>query len=90
MNAPDFKPALADDAAVRSRIETTIRDDIRALSAYPTAKADGMIKLDAMENPYSLPASVRAKIAAAAANIAINRYPDGSADAVKQALREAL
>ena len=51
MNAPDFKPALADDAAVRSRIETTIRDDIRALSAYPTAKADGMIKLDAMENP---------------------------------------
>ena len=90
MNAPDFNPALADDAAVRSRIETTIRDDIRALSAYATAKADGMIKLDAMENPYSLPASVRAKIAGVAANVAINRYPDGSADAVKHALRDAL
>ena len=36
-----------------------------------------MIKLDAMENPYPLPPDVRAKIAAAVADVPVNRYPDG-------------
>ena len=90
MNAPDLKPALVEDAAVRNCIAETVRADIRALSAYATAKAEGMIKLDAMENPYTLPAGVRARIAAAAANVEINRYPDGGGDAVKKALRDTL
>src|SRR5438876_5984382 len=49
-----------------------------------------MIKLDAMENPYSLPADVRARLANALSEIAINRYPDGGADVVKAALRASL
>ncbi|HJY76448.1 MAG TPA: histidinol-phosphate aminotransferase, partial [Burkholderiales bacterium] len=31
-----------------------IRPEILALSAYHVAEADGMVKLDAMENPYPL------------------------------------
>ncbi len=43
--------------------EQLIRPEIQRLSAYPVADATGMVKLDAMENPYSLPASLRAELA---------------------------
>jgi histidinol-phosphate aminotransferase len=66
-----------------------LRPEIRALTAYAVAKADGAIKLDAMENPYPLPPAVRAEIAAAVAGVDVNRYPDGGADALKAALRAA-
>ncbi len=68
----------------------TIRPEIRALGAYPVAKADGMIKLDAMENPFSLPEAVRSKLAEALTSVPINRYPDGGAEALKESLRTAL
>jgi histidinol-phosphate aminotransferase len=77
-------PAPADVVAA------VVRPEIRALTAYAVAKAPGMIKLDAMENPFPLPDPVRARIAAAVAAVPVNRYPDGSADGVKAALRAAL
>jgi histidinol-phosphate aminotransferase len=80
--------ASAED--VQARVKSTIRPKIRALKAYPVAKATGMIKLDAMENPYGLSGEARADIAAAVANARINRYPDGGGDEVKTALRRAL
>jgi histidinol-phosphate aminotransferase len=94
MNASDSSVIGMDHAVapalVDARIAATIRPEIRALTSYAVAKADGMIKLDAMENPFGLPAQVRAEIAAAAANVAINRYPDGGAAGVKAALRRSL
>ena len=36
-------------------VAAVVRPEIRALSAYAVARADGMIKLDAMEVPYRLP-----------------------------------
>ncbi|MCC7456210.1 MAG: histidinol-phosphate transaminase [Nitrospira sp.] len=80
----------ADPAEVAARVKATIRPKIRALTAYPVAKATGMIKLDAMENPYGLSGEARAEIAAAVANARINRYPDGAGDEVKGALRQAF
>jgi len=71
-------------------IAATVRPEIRALSAYAVARADGLIKLDAMENPYLLPPAVRERIAAAIASVPINRYPDGGAEGVKAALRRAF
>jgi histidinol-phosphate aminotransferase len=79
-----------DPALVTARVKATIRPEIRELTAYPVAKAEGLIKLDAMENPFGLTAQVRAQIATAVANSAINRYPDGGADGVKVALRRSL
>ncbi len=67
-----------------------VRPEIRGLSAYAVPKAEGMIKLDAMENPYPLPAPVRARLDAALARVRVNRYPDGSADATRLSLRRAL
>lgn len=81
--------AIATDA-VETRVKAVVRPKIRALHAYPVAKATGLIKLDAMENPYGLSGEARAEIAAAVANARINRYPDGSGDEVKVALRGSL
>ncbi|MEO8306144.1 MAG: histidinol-phosphate transaminase [Betaproteobacteria bacterium] len=71
-------------------VAAVIRPEIRALSAYAVAHAEGMIKLDAMESPFVLPAPLREKIAATVANVPINRYPDGGARGVVAALRTAF
>jgi len=80
----------AHEAEVVARVHATVRDDVRAMHAYAVPRSEGLIKLDAMENPYPLPADVRAKIAAAVANVAVNRYPDAAAESTKQALRHAF
>ncbi|MBF0281536.1 MAG: histidinol-phosphate transaminase [Zetaproteobacteria bacterium] len=53
-----------------------IREDICDLAAYHVADATGMIKLDAMENPYALPSSLDGAWCEAMKSVAINRYPD--------------
>lgn len=71
-------------------IQDWIRDDIRALSAYHVADAQGMVKLDAMENPFSWDTTMLAQWREALATPAFNRYPDPSADRLQQRIREAM
>ncbi len=61
-----------------------------ALTAYEVPDSSGMVKLDAMENPYPLPAAASAEIAKATSNIALNRYPDPSAPELKRTLKAAM
>ena len=70
--------------------EEIIRDEILALSAYHVPDPAGMVKLDAMENPYRLPAELMTSIAARAAHAALNRYPDPAARELKIQLRAAM
>jgi histidinol-phosphate aminotransferase len=56
--------------------EKLIRPEIQALSAYHVADADGMVKLDAMENPYPLPPALRRELAEVLARVDLNRYPE--------------
>ena len=67
-----------------------IRDEIRALTAYHVPDAGGMVKLDAMENPYPLPPELRHALAERLAGAALNRYPDPGARELKLALRAAM
>ena len=67
-----------------------IREEVRAISAYHVPDSRGLIKLDAMENPYGLPLELRAQIAALAAEASLNRYPDPGAAALKGRLREVM
>ena len=90
MNDPGPPANLAARADVDARVQAVVRPEIRAIGAYPVAKAAGMIKLDANENPHGLSAEARARMAAAVANVPVNRYPDGSGDEVKAALRRHL
>jgi len=68
------------------RPEDLVRPEILALKAYPVPSSDGMVKLDAMENPYPLPDSVKRELAAALARVDMNRYPTPS----PRNLREAI
>jgi histidinol-phosphate aminotransferase len=71
-------------------LESIIRPEILALSAYHVPPAKGMIKLDAMENPYTLPLILREEISQLAEDAHINRYPDPGAASLKVALRDTL
>lgn len=55
-----------------------IRPEILALKAYHVAEGRGMVKLDAMENPYPLPPEMRRELAAVLSRIDLNRYPEPS------------
>lgn len=78
------------DAPVGSLVERLIRPEIYELAAYYVPDSSGLIKLDAMENPYPLPESVQQLLAAKLQAAAINRYPDPQGRLVKQALRNQL
>ncbi|MFH1043868.1 MAG: histidinol-phosphate transaminase [Pseudomonadota bacterium] len=67
-----------------------IRPEILALTAYHVGEAAGMVKLDAMENPYALPQELRREIAALAAGAALNRYPNPQAPELKARLRQTM
>ncbi len=67
-----------------------MREEIRALQAYAVADASGLIKLDAMENPFAFPAELRAGLAEAVAKASLNRYPSADGAALKSALRQAM
>ena len=61
-----------------------IRPEIRALSAYHVQPAQGMVKLDAMENPWPLPDALQQKLGDRLAQAAYNRYPDANPEGLKQ------
>jgi histidinol-phosphate aminotransferase len=67
-----------------------VREEILALKAYHVAPAAGMVKLDAMENPYRLPEGLREEVARMVSTLSINRYPDPTAPELKARLREVF
>ncbi len=52
-----------------------VRPEVLGMSAYHVAEAAGMVKLDAMENPYPLPEPLRRELSQVLARVALNRYP---------------
>jgi histidinol-phosphate aminotransferase len=73
-----------------SKIVQWIRPEIRDLSAYHVQNAAGLIKLDAMENPYTWPQALRDEWAALLSRTDVNRYPDPQAAALTARLAEAM
>jgi len=52
-----------------------IRPDVRAAHAYAVQPAAGLVKLDAMENPYRLPPALQRALGERLGAVALNRYP---------------
>jgi histidinol-phosphate aminotransferase len=75
---------------MNSLIERVIRADVRAMHAYAVADATGLVKLDAMENPFALPPALRDDLAQRLAAVAINRYPAPRADALRDTIRRTM
>jgi histidinol-phosphate aminotransferase len=63
-----------------------IRQDVQSMHAYAVQDAAGMIKLDAMENPYALPPALQAALGERLGRVAINRYPGLRVEDLKTAL----
>jgi histidinol-phosphate aminotransferase len=64
----------------------TIRQDVQSMHAYAIQDSTGMVKLDAMENPFALPPALQAELGARLGAVAIHRYPGTRIDELKQAL----
>ncbi len=77
-------------SSVSSLVVSLIRPEILALNAYHVPDCTGLIKLDAMENPYLLPQSLKDEIAQLVADAQINRYPDPNPASLKNKISELL
>jgi histidinol-phosphate aminotransferase len=67
-----------------------IRDEVRAISAYHVPPAAGCVKLDAMENPFGLPAPLAKELGERFAQVALNRYPPADPVEFKRRLAHAV
>lgn len=76
--------------SVQEKIARLVRPEIQALSAYHVPPATGMIKLDAMENPWPWPEELRTEWLTALRDLELNRYPDPGAHDLQAALRAAM
>jgi histidinol-phosphate aminotransferase len=63
-----------------------IRQDVQSMHAYAIQDSVGMVKLDAMENPHSLPPELQKALGERLGALALNRYPNGRVDDLRQAL----
>ncbi len=57
------------------RLKATLRQDVQSMHAYAIQPSAGLVKLDAMENPFSLPPELQRELGERLGRAAINRYP---------------
>ena len=67
-----------------------VRPEILALKAYHVPEAKGMVKLDAMENPYPLPEKLRRELAEALSRVDLNRYPDPTGEKLRVLIAQRM
>jgi histidinol-phosphate aminotransferase len=76
--------------SMNKKILQWIRPEIRDLSAYHVPKSDDLVKLDAMENPYSWPEAMVEDWIKELRSAKLNRYPDPTASALKTRIRQVM
>ena len=62
-------------APLDRRIAGHIRQDVQSMHAYAIQPSAGLLKLDAMENPFRLPEALQRELGRRLGAVAINRYP---------------
>ena len=75
-------------ASLPQRLQRVIRQDVQAMHGYAIQPSDGLIKLDAMENPFRLPPALQRELGERLGQVAINRYPTQCVGRVIAALTE--
>lgn len=71
---------------LQERIAATLRADVAGMHAYAIQDSTGLLKLDAMENPFSLPPALQQALGERLGRAAINRYPQASVAALAEEL----
>ena len=69
-------------------ISSVFRKEVLAMAAYKVADATGLIKLDAMENPYGWPEDIKNEWMEALKDCQLNRYPDPEAKRLTKTIKE--
>ena len=69
-------------------IAIRLRQDVQSMHAYAIQESAGFVKLDAMENPHRLSAELQAALGNRLGALALNRYPDGRVNVLRQKLAD--
>ncbi len=75
------------DNELENRITQWVSAEVRAMQAYHVPPSAGMVKLDAMENPYPLPDTLKNEWLSCLYEVQINRYPDPDCGQLKAIIR---
>ena len=62
-------------STLTDRMQRVIRQDVQSMHAYAIQQSAGLVKLDAMENPFRLPEALQRELGERLGRVAINRYP---------------
>ena len=60
---------------MNDRYAKVLRQDVQSMHAYAIQPSSGLVKLDAMENPFGLPETLQRELGERLGRVAINRYP---------------
>lgn len=71
-------------------VTQALRQDVQSMHAYAIQDSAGFIKLDAMENPFSLPPALQQALGERLGRVALNRYPAQRVADLKDALARYL
>jgi len=74
----------------KTNIGDLIRPEIKQMNAYHVPEATGMVKLDAMENPFPWPDDMKKQWLELMSTVEPNRYPDPAAKELIQELRQCF
>jgi histidinol-phosphate aminotransferase len=69
-----------------ARLKKVIRQDVQSMHGYAIQPSAGLVKLDAMENPFRLPPALQRELGERLGRVALNRYPAQSVAEVASAL----
>ncbi|MCI4440524.1 histidinol-phosphate transaminase [Tibeticola sp.] len=84
--APDHPAASGVPLQPEDYAQRVLRADVQGMHAYAVQDARGLIKLDAMENPYRLSPALQAELGARLGAVEINRYPGPRIEVLREAL----
>ena len=70
--------------------ENLLRAELANMQAYQVPDATGLIKLDAMENPYIFPQALQQQWLEELRSVELNRYPSPQASELKKVFQQAF
>jgi histidinol-phosphate aminotransferase len=71
---------------LEQRLQRVLRQDVQSMHAYAVQPSAGLVKLDSMENPFRLPAALQQALGERLGRVALNRYPAGRVEDLREAL----
>ena len=73
-------------APLADRMTRFLRADVQGMHGYAVQPSAGFVKVDTMENPFTLPPALRRALGERLAEVALNRYPAERIDVLREAL----